>query len=312
MSWFLPHHTNYKPISDHHSLPVTHSNSFTLTANVRSCHLSRRCLLSTLLSILHIHLSQVHTFLGLVLRPLNSFWSVKLFFLRVFSQSYFSWALRKPRVQIIQSPTFKLVILFYFRSNSYTLTSITFSFPLPAHCYGWADWHLWCSSLIPFLFVAQMVNNYWQTQADQAKTLQRIEQRVAFFFFLYLKKTISNLLTLGKLECVFLLIINRHWNYCLHSSCSFVFWYYLIVLLGYHHWQQQHGDNARHNGSTRCDDNPWCDDNAQRRLWVLPKKKESAAVASKTCPKESFGLVWALCTCFLFFFRIFFIKLLQL
>ena len=87
-----PHepHTDIKPPFVFHSLTLTFSNLL-LTATVpSSCHPSRIYLLSTLLSIriitklfyqiFHIHLGPLQIFLGLVLRPLFSFRSVKLIF----------------------------------------------------------------------------------------------------------------------------------------------------------------------------------------------------------------------------------------
>jgi hypothetical protein len=108
------HHTNYIPISGHHSFSLDSLSLFfnlLLTATVpSSCHPSRLYLPSTLLSIriitkpfyqiFHIHLGPVPIFLGLVLRHLFSFRSVKLFFFFVFCHSlYVFLALRKPRVQ---------------------------------------------------------------------------------------------------------------------------------------------------------------------------------------------------------------------
>jgi hypothetical protein len=139
---------------------LTHSHILfilLLTAAVpSSCHPSRLYLPSTLLFVriitklfyqkFYIHLGQVHTFPGLVLRPLSSFQSVKLFFFFVFAAALlFFLALRTPRVQRLRSPapTFKLVILFCDLILTLTLTLHHFQVPTS---------NAWFDSLIPDAF----------------------------------------------------------------------------------------------------------------------------------------------------------------
>jgi hypothetical protein len=119
--FFLPsssrfrHHTNYIPISGHHSFSLNCHSHFIyllLTATV-SCHPgpSRVYLPSTLLSfriitkrfyqISRTHLGPSHIFLGRVLRRPFTFRSVKIFFSSCFAATLaFFLALRKRRVQI--------------------------------------------------------------------------------------------------------------------------------------------------------------------------------------------------------------------
>ena len=193
-----------------------------------SWHPSRLCLPSTLLSIriitklfyqtFHIHLGPVHIFLGLVLRLLSFFRSVKLFlFLRVLPQPYLFLPLRKPRVQRWQSlaPIFRL----YFFLNlimTLTLTLRQFQVPTPNICadtclvpdaFYRVSMLIWVRLirfvrvhlLIPWFLVVQLVNNRSKTQTDQAHALWHIEPRaplsppvfelvLRIFFSLSLKK----------------------------------------------------------------------------------------------------------------------------
>ena len=170
MTCFCPpsrfrHHTNNVPILGHHSFSLTHSHFFNLllTATVpSSCHPARLCLPSTLPSIhriitkqfyqiLHIHLGPLHIFLGVVLRALCSFRSVKLFFLRVLPQAYFFFAPRKPPVMRWQSLlvflSFKLAIFpsqFNSDTDVKTLTFPQFQVPIPSNASTCFD-----TSLVP-------------------------------------------------------------------------------------------------------------------------------------------------------------------
>ena len=98
----IRHHTNYIPVSGHpftftYSLSLFFNLLLTATVPSPSCHPSRLCLPSILLfiriitkpfyQIFHTHLVPVLIFLGLVLQPLFSFRSVKLFFSFVFCHS---------------------------------------------------------------------------------------------------------------------------------------------------------------------------------------------------------------------------------
>ena len=93
-------HTDLRPFVFAYSLSLFFN--LPITATVPSCHPSSLCLRSTLLSIriitkpfyqiFHTHLGPVHIFLGLVLRPLFFFRSVKLLFSFAFATTYvFFW-----------------------------------------------------------------------------------------------------------------------------------------------------------------------------------------------------------------------------
>ena len=210
------HHANCIPISGHPSFLLTHSHFFNLllTTTVSSCHPSRFYPPSALLSIriitkpcyqtFHIHLGPLHTFLGLVLRPLSSFRSVKL--LSCFATSLLLFALRKPCVQRWQSPLvplmFKLAI-FFSRFNwhwRWNVDPSPFSGTYSPYCeytfrhvffcpryflWGWhvdlgeVDWRLVRVRLLILCFlVAPVVDDSSKTQTDQAKNVWRIEPQV--------------------------------------------------------------------------------------------------------------------------------------
>ena len=88
-------HTDFRPPFVFHSLTLNFFNLLITATVPSSCHPSKIYLPSTLLSIriitkpfyqiFHIHLGPLHIFLGLVLRSLSSFRSVKAFFSSCFA-----------------------------------------------------------------------------------------------------------------------------------------------------------------------------------------------------------------------------------